>query len=778
MNNYDFSTLNDKEFEQISKDLLNAKFDLQLQSFKSGKDKGVDLRFSTKQNNNSIVVQAKHYSKSKYSDLKSIIKNKELNNVKNLNPDRYILVTSLNLSAIQKDELKIILDPYIKTSNDIIGQEELNEYLSEFSHIEKKYYKLWLSSTNIISEILNNAVESRTKYFLNRLTDKIKYYVVTEKLDLANNILKEEKILLITGQPGIGKTSLAEMILFERAKNNFKIHKVENIKEAEDVISNEDKIKQIFYFDDFLGANYAEIINSHKTETQLTSFVDRIRHSPNKYLLLTTRTIVLNLANDRYEKINQSSLNDRKFELKLSDYDKYEKALILYNHFFHKSVTKKFYNVIIDEKFYLKIINHDNYTPRIIEFITDDSKIKLFSDSEYKQFIINNLNNPKEIWRFSYNNQITYLERCLLMTLFSFGNFVSENKLIRAFEKRLQYEIKQHNQVVDGNQFNKSIKLLLNGFISSTLYNSIDKNKRSYNFINPSLADFLIGQTSESLSEKKGIINNAIFLEQLDRFNPKTSIIHLDQELQLIIRDLIKNDHFLIDKKEYEDKNQIIFFNCKIITILSDYCSEVNIDNIYLHYLKKIDFKIEWNYTIFSTILNSLLKIKDCPQTEEYVNKNFLKIIRKIIAIADSEFEADEIKDLFDKYNQDYNEFSKTEEGVELIENMIINIIQTSENELTDQIKDEVTEISKVEEIYEEIFSTQEKLIKELFPTSNHNLFFEVKLDKSEWENIIEENQIKENMREYDEWEDNNYKKENYDSTNLSDEDKINDLFN
>jgi len=97
MNNYDFSTLNDKEFEQISKDLLNAKFNLNLQSFKSGKDKGIDLRYSTKKNNNSIIVQAKHYSNSKYSDLKYVIKHKELDKVKKLKPKRYILVTSLDL---------------------------------------------------------------------------------------------------------------------------------------------------------------------------------------------------------------------------------------------------------------------------------------------------------------------------------------------------------------------------------------------------------------------------------------------------------------------------------------------------------------------------------------------------------------------------------------------------------------------------------------------------------------------------------------------------------
>lgn len=777
MNNYDFSTLNDKEFEQISKDLLNKKFNLKLQSFKVGKDKGIDLRYSTEKNNNSIVVQAKHYSKSTYSNLKSVIKNKEFEKVENLKPDRYILVTSMDLSATQKDELKSLLNPYVKTSNDIIGQQELNDYLSEFQNIEKKYYKLWLSSTAIITEILNNAIESRTRYFLKRLKDKIKYYVVTDKLDLAFNILKEEKILLITGQPGIGKTSLAEMILFDRAKNNFKIHKVENITEAEDVISDDDTIKQIFYFDDFLGANYAEIINSHKTETQLTSFVDRIRNSPNKYLILTTRTVVLSLASDRYEKINHSSLNERQFELKLSDYNKYEKALILYNHFFHKNVDERFYNVILKEKFYRDIIKHANYTPRIIEFITDVYKIQNFTISEYKQFIVNNLSNPKEIWRFSYNNQISYLERCLLMTLFSFGNYVTERRLTKAFEQRLQYEIAEHNQIIDGNQFNKSVKLLLNGFISSTLYTSTDRNRRSYNFINPSLADFLIGQISESFSDRKAIIKNVIFLDQLNRFNPKKSIIPLDKELQSVIRDLITNDRFIIDKKEAIANKKENNFNSKILSILSTYCTEVNIDNVFLKHLKLLDFSESWDYFVFSETLGSLLKIKDCPQSETYIKKNFLKLVDKLMLRADSDFEAEQITELFDKYDQDYDTFSKSQEGEETIVQMIENIIETMEEELSDNIKDEVTDFSKVEEIYDEIFGTREQLIEDLLPNIKHKLILELEPDKSHWEEIIEENQIKESMRDYDAWEEREHYKENPDDQISNEDDRIDNLF-
>ncbi len=204
MNDYDFSTLNDKEFESLVKDLLNAEFELELQDFKKGKDKGVDLRYSTSENDNSLVIQVKQYIKSKYSNLKSDI-NKELPKVKELNPNRYIVVTSLELAAYEKDELKKELHPFVLSSQDIIARNELNDYLSKNQEIEKKYFKLWFSSINIFNSILNNAVEGRTRYLIEKIQRKLPFYVPTKKTDDANRILEKEKLLLITGQQELVK---------------------------------------------------------------------------------------------------------------------------------------------------------------------------------------------------------------------------------------------------------------------------------------------------------------------------------------------------------------------------------------------------------------------------------------------------------------------------------------------------------------------------------------------------------------------------------------------
>ncbi|WP_410867374.1 restriction endonuclease, partial [Paraburkholderia sp. SIMBA_027] len=57
--NYNFSTLNDRDLEELTRDLLSKKLSIDFQSFKPGPDQGIDLRYSTFNDENEIVVQVK-----------------------------------------------------------------------------------------------------------------------------------------------------------------------------------------------------------------------------------------------------------------------------------------------------------------------------------------------------------------------------------------------------------------------------------------------------------------------------------------------------------------------------------------------------------------------------------------------------------------------------------------------------------------------------------------------------------------------------------------------
>lgn len=69
---YNYSNLCDYEFEILCKDIMQKKLGKPLQIFARGRDGGIDITDDTVKKN--VVIQAKHYIKSKYADLLSSLK--------------------------------------------------------------------------------------------------------------------------------------------------------------------------------------------------------------------------------------------------------------------------------------------------------------------------------------------------------------------------------------------------------------------------------------------------------------------------------------------------------------------------------------------------------------------------------------------------------------------------------------------------------------------------------------------------------------------------------
>ena len=494
---------------------------------------------------------------------------------------------------------------------------------------------------------------------------------------------------------------------------------------------------------------------------------------PNKYLILTTRTVILNHAIERYEKISLSKIGSHQFEIKLNDYNKFEKALILYNHLYFRNVKAELYDSILNEKFYRTIIQHKNYTPRIIEFITDNSKIEKLTPITYHQFILNNLNNPKEIWRYSYNNQIEYLDRCLLLTLFTLESSSFESTLVNAFEERLAYEKTEHNQIINANQFQDSVKILLNGFITSNLYTT-KPPVREYNFINPSLADFLIGHVCDSYPERKSIIASLTYVEQLSRFNPEKAIIPLEKELQSIIRDKIAKSQLQIlnsTRDTFTQNNAHAIF----LEVLCRYCSQVNIDNLLLEHFKKISFTESWS-SILDKIEYFLINLGDAPLAYEYIKENFVTIIEKMMYTMSSYTNASKIPALFAKFKHDYEEYSESEDGHYNLIEVIESVLQSSEREI-DERENEINNLDEVTELYDEVYTLEEDLKSELFPASYIDYDFKIEMNTSYWEKKIEENgkRLDAEAARSEDYDEDYYKEARFESNN--EERAIDELF-
>ena len=511
MPNYDFKTLSPIDFEILVRDLLQEELKIRFESFKIGKDQGIDFRYWESQDH-SIIVQCKHYLESGYLKLLQQLKNHELNKIRIITPPRYILATSIGLTPNQKKEIIDLFCPLIKSPKDIYSNEDLNNLLGIYPKIEKYNFKLWFASIPILEEIIHSRIKNISKDYLEKIQAHAKYYVHNESYNDAIKILNSSHYCIIAGIPGIGKTILAEMLLLHHYVQGYEIVKInEDISEAYSLdLLNQ---KKIFYYDDFLGqTSLSEKLNRNEDQ-RLLDFIGTIRKSKTSKLILTTREYILNQARILYEKISRGKWDKDIYVIQLSKYTRMIKAKILFNHIYFSNLPSKYQNALLKNQNYLKIIDHPNYNPRIIDLMTDNSRLGSFDPSQYLDSFMSNLNNPLEIWRHSFEEQICQSSRDLLLIIGSMPDEIFLSDLEEAFNLYHQKQAADYHLSIGPQDFMHALKESDGNFITTekSRYGIVIK------FHNPSIRDFIKRYIFNNKKILNSIIDSAVYFDQLIR---------------------------------------------------------------------------------------------------------------------------------------------------------------------------------------------------------------------------------------------------------------------
>ena len=509
MPNYDFKLLSPIDFECLTRDLLQEDLKVRLENFKAGRDKGIDLRYS-KSKSGGIIVQCKHYAESSFSALFRHLRKCEVKKAKALKPKRYIFVTSLGLTPHQKNELVRLFHPLIKTPADIIGKETLNNLLGVFPEIEKRHFKLWFSSVPVLEEVLQARLKNLRRETMDSIKMDAKYFVYSPSFPEALQVLEEHNVCIIAGIPGIGKTTLAEMLLLHYARIGYDIVKIENdISEARGIDNR--KEKRLFYYDDFLGqASTAEKLSKNEDQS-IIDFIAAIKSSKISKLILTTREYILNQARLIYEKLSRSDFDGETYIVDLSKYTRLIRAQILFNHVYFSDLPRQFKHEILKGKSYLKLIDHKNYNPRIIDLMTEYSRIKNTKPAGYVEFFLSNMKNPFQIWSHAFENQLSQPARNLLLILTSMPGDVFLDDLRTTFSAYQKKSALDHGQPNAPHDFIRSLKELDGNFVASEKSNS-DTILR---FHNPSVRDFLQNSLGQNPAELLTLVQTAQFFDQL-----------------------------------------------------------------------------------------------------------------------------------------------------------------------------------------------------------------------------------------------------------------------
>ncbi|WP_338554629.1 restriction endonuclease [Paenibacillus sp. KS-LC4] len=515
--NYDFhNCLSPREFEEFVRDILEIKEKVPFEISGRGKDGGVDLRYWEEMKK--IIVQVKCYQNN-YNQLLNVLKNQEKLRARALNPTRYILVTSIKLELTKRDEIFALFEGLIKSHDDIIDRDDLNKLLGQeqYQHVERTHYKLWLSSTSILTSLIEEVVHRdilvASGWELEEIKKTVRVFVQNPSFGRALDILERSRYVLISGEAGIGKTTLGRCLsaYFLQCKGYKEFIYADTVGVA--LRMYKEKEKQVFFLDDFWGDIFKDAKLPHSERKNLLSFIRQISDSPNKLLIMTSREYVIQQGLIEYQDEQLKRTFDLgKCSLQLEDYSDLIKTKILFNHLYFSRFEWEYVRVIANG--YERIIQHPNYSPRIIETFLNQGTVLLEDSSPlefYKKFL-KYLDEPLSFWKHIFINQ-TYGAQLTSLILFLSTQPMRLFDLKETYYSCIEASGKMDNQI-QAIEFEGIITQLEKTMIK-TYYNR-ETASILVNFHNPSIKDFLYQHLSVNLSHYgRIIIQGSLFLNQL-----------------------------------------------------------------------------------------------------------------------------------------------------------------------------------------------------------------------------------------------------------------------
>ena len=568
-----YENLNDVEFEYVCNDIMARKLDTRLERFGAGKDGGVDL--TNDAHKKDIIVQVKHYVK---TDVKGLIRSLklELPKIQELHPEQYYICCSKDLTPQNKSEIFDIFSDYMDSTENIISRIEIDDFLSEEKNkdILRKHFKLWIESTNILTEILNNDIFIDCEALLYNIQNEEQLFVKTVAFEKAIDCLVKNNVLILLGDPGVGKTITSKMLVLHYAVNGFRIRYTTDgadLASLKKAISYSKESKEVILLDDCFGQAYFNMKETQ--ENELIALIKYVKMNPNKILIMNSRVTIYHEATERTPNLVTSFENKeyKVYIIDMTNMSNLEKAKILYNHLYFKKVTDDFLFQIKKDKNYWKIIQHPNFNPRIIEYICTPHRLSNIVADEYMDFILKSLNNPTEVWKNEFERRLKDSDRILVTTLYSLSNSVISKEFLKAC---YNHRIKSINGMdLSINQFEQSLSRLSGSFVKN-----FDKNgEQMISMANPSINDFIRAHIEQNQPEQLSMIDSSITVQQLKRLLNKSDFA--TKTNQMFLSKEILNFRF---ESEKQKTDYIVYYVSKYKILDDDF-------KVYVHnYLKDI----------------------------------------------------------------------------------------------------------------------------------------------------------------------------------------------
>ena len=637
---FNFMNIDEIEFEEICKEILERKTGKSFKVFGRGADGGIDIQAN---DNPKIIGQVKLYINTPQSNTVNKIKS-EINRIKYNEIEEYYIFIGREMSPQNIEEIYEEGKKIIKSKENIFTIKEINELLNkeEYMDIVRQHIKLWICATNILEQINNRNIFLDCEILLDNIKEDVNLFVQTDLYKICQEILDKDRLLLILGMPGIGKTMISKMLVLYYAQKGYSIRysNSRNLDDLKKVLSLDRDRKELIFLDDCLGQRYLEL-HEH-TENDIINLIKYVKKMDNKILLLNSRITIFQEAKTRKYEIGKC-IDNRNLQIQvidIEDISDLEKARIFHHYLLQKHLPEQYIKEIVKYDNYMKIIKNTSYSPRIIDYMTEEKIYSSIQPKDYVEAIQKAFEKSIFVWKDEYENKIDLQDRIFLTILFSISDYeVDENILKKAFYERLKMENIDTSIPV----YERVLERLNESFIKI----GIKDNKRVIFAINPSVNDFMKKELENNELEKQKILNCAISIEQVKR------IANSQKEYDDFIKNKIIKNEFLQYNTNAKETIEEIYLAHLVYYDMIEKIEQID--------LSKTILSLGYGYNVYNTyichneIMRKLWHSQVLPQKvrEMLLDEKYLsKILHKEVLSEQIEF----LQTIYEVYGNIKNE--------------------------------------------------------------------------------------------------------------------------
>lgn len=505
MTDYDFRNLSPIDFESLVRDLLQAKTGHGFATFAVGPDGGIDCRYVGE--GEVIVAQCKHRPDAKRTAMVKSAKAEreriETERDKDTfgTPSSYYFVTSAELSPQGVDEVAAALGWLVPDSGFVWTRGRLNSALAKYPDVERRHFKLWMNSVEVFDRIVGAGEWERNDALVRSIQERVQVWVHTPKYGAAMNALADSHVVIISGAPGVGKSTLAEMLLLTHWEAGYGVVKLtSDVADAWKHVREGSDDRVIFYYDDFLGQT--STLELQKNESSDLGLLIRTlgRSASDNYLLvMTTREQILNAAlSGDDDRISLALDGQERIRVELSTISRNERAQMLVNHLYFAYRSTGFLSEFAEDDRYLKVIDHRGFNPRILESVVV-LKAPPNVSALYAE-LLDALDHPDLIWAGSFRQLSALASRIVLILAIEPGRDLP----VEALENLLAPQD-------DPRGFTPALRILEETWIRIDVVDGVPKAR----LYDPSRRDYLLEQLVDGVIFTNAL-RHALTLDQLN----------------------------------------------------------------------------------------------------------------------------------------------------------------------------------------------------------------------------------------------------------------------